>query len=133
MMEWVDANVAIGSSRDAGDRDDLQDLSIDFIIDARVLFDDTLGRDKRFPRLDHMTKVVDNLLLLVQNGSKVLIRCYHGRDRSPFVAMYYLSRKQNISYHHAYDIVKAARPRTVEHWDWMEMLELYRPSPVETP
>jgi len=133
MIEWVDANVAIGSGRDAENRERLAEQGIDFVIDARILFDDSQGKAKRAPRLDHMTKVVDHLLLLVQDGGKVLIRCYHGRDRAPFVAMYYLSQKNNISYHHAYDIVKTARPRTVEHWDWMEMLEKYKPSPVEFP
>lgn len=133
LMEWVDSNVAIGSWRDADDRNDLREQGIDLIIDARILFDDSKGRDRRTPRLEHMSKVVDLLLDITQKGGKVLIRCYHGRDRSPFVAMLYLSRKENISYHHAYDKVKAARPRTVEHWDWMTLLEGKYPSPPELP
>ena len=39
--------------------------------------------------------------------------------------MAYVSKKYGLSYRDAYALVKEKRPRTVFHWDWVEILERY--------
>jgi hypothetical protein len=129
MIEWVDEQVAIGNWIDARDPSILYDEDIDLIVDARSLFDDSAGRNMRVPRLDRIVREADLMIELGKMGAKVLVRCHHGRDRSNFVAMVYLSRKGSISYHDAYHQVKMRRSMTVFHWDWVKMLESYTPGP----
>lgn len=123
--------MAIGNWIDARDPNVLRNEGIDLIIDARSLFDDRAGRSSRTPRLDMIVREVDILIALGKIDAKVLVRCHHGRDRSPFVAMVYLSRKKGISYHDAYHLVKAKRPMTVFHWDWVKLLESHTPCPFK--
>ena len=129
-MEWVDKHVAVGSYRDADGAKALREEGVDLIVDARCLFDDTRGRKHRTPRLDDINFSVDLILANVLKDAKVLIRCHHGRDRAPFVAMVYLSRKNGIPYRQAYALIKEGRPRTVFHWDWVEALQAHTPGPT---
>jgi protein-tyrosine phosphatase len=131
LIEWVDEHVAIGNWIDARDSNVLRNEGIDLIIDARSLFDDRAGRSLRTPRLELIVREADILIALGKTDAKVLVRCHHGRDRSPFVAMVYLSRKRAMSYHDAYHLVKQKRPMTVFHWDWVKLLESFTPGPVE--
>jgi hypothetical protein len=131
MLEWVDENVAIGSWNDASDVNMLRRQGIDLIIDARTLFDDTHGRGQRTPIFDRILREVDLMLSLVELGAKILVRCHHGKDRSPFVVMVYLSKKKGASYHMAYHQVQNGRPRTVFHWDWVQLLEAHTPGPQD--
>jgi len=121
MMEWINDNVAVGGRLDALLVGRLRANSIDLMIDARVFFDKDYG-DKK-PLLDKMMRAVDALILLTERQEKVLVRCNRGRDRSPFMVMIYISKKYGKSYREAYELVKEKRPRTVYHWDWVEMLE----------
>ena len=121
MMEWIDDNVAVGGRLDALLLGRLRANSIDLIIDARVFFDKDYG-DKR-PLLDKMMRAVDALILLAERNERVLVRCNRGRDRSPFMAMVYISKRYGKSYREAYELVLSKRPRTVYHWDWVERLE----------
>jgi hypothetical protein len=121
MMEWIDDKVAVGGRLDAFLLGRLRTNAIDLIIDARVFFDKDYG-DKQ-PLLDKIKRAVDALILLTEREQKVLVRCNRGRDRSPFMAMIYISKKYGKSYREAYELVKEKRPRTVYHWDWVERLE----------
>ncbi|QLH74534.1 MAG: dual specificity protein phosphatase family protein [Methanomassiliicoccales archaeon] len=123
MIDWIDDNVAIGNWMDARNVKMLQREGIDLVLDSRVLFDDSKGRSRRTPKVDLIEREVRFILALAGMGAKVLIRCYHGRDRSPFVAMVYISRKLGISHLQAYEMVKERRRMTVPHWDWVDMLE----------
>jgi hypothetical protein len=131
MMEWLDGSVAIGSWKDAGNDDILREAGIDVLVDARILFDDSDGRSHRTPRMNEIAREVKIILALKEIEAKILIRCHHGRDRAPFVAMVYLSTEKGISYQQAYKVVKEKRPRTVFHWDWVKLLESHTPGPVE--
>ncbi|OPY34266.1 MAG: Dual specificity phosphatase, catalytic domain [Methanomassiliicoccales archaeon PtaU1.Bin124] len=124
IIDWVDENVAIGSWRDARDVDHLRSQGIDLIVDSRILFDDSQGRDLRIPRVEHMLKVVGLMQIAAEAGARILVRCYHGRDRSPFVAMVYLNRRYGTPYRQAYVRVKQKRDRTVFHWEWVDILEI---------
>lgn len=130
MIEWVDKNVAVGNWMDARDVEQLREEDIDFVIDARAFFDDSRGRGHRTPDLDQIIKEVSFMLTLASAGARILVRCHHGRDRGPFVAMIYLSQKKKISYDQAYHEVKKKRPRTELHWDWVEQLEAHTPGPT---
>jgi protein-tyrosine phosphatase len=132
-MEWIDNYVAVGSYRDAVGVKGLLDQGIDLIIDARTLFDDTHGRSDRVPRPEKVKDAVDLILANEAMGAKILIRCHHGRDRAPFVAMAYVARKYELSFEDAYALVKERRPRTVFHWDWVRILENYMNSLQENP
>ncbi|MCE5295763.1 MAG: dual specificity protein phosphatase family protein [Euryarchaeota archaeon] len=129
MIERIDGNVAVGNWRDARDIDMLRDEGIDMIIDARILFDDSNGHKLRTPHIDLIQREVGFMLVMAGMGAKMLVRCYHGRDRSPFVAMIYLARRNGTSYYEAYRAVKEKRPMTIFHWDWVKLFETRSPSP----
>jgi protein-tyrosine phosphatase len=59
---------------------------------------------------------------LTHFNAKVLVHCTEGIDRTPFVAMVYVSKKYDMPYEDAYKLVKEKRPGTIYHWDWVEML-----------
>ncbi len=63
---------------------------------------------------------------------KVLVHCLMGIDRTPFVAMVYVSKKYYIPYKEAYELVKKRNTRTVFHWDWVEMLNSKEPASLQT-
>jgi hypothetical protein len=130
MIEWIDGNLAIGNWRDARDADILRAEGIDLIVDARILFDDSNGRRRRTPFSELIARETSFMLALAGMGAKMLVRCYHGRDRSPFVAMIYLSKRRGIAYDEAYLIVKGKRPVTVIHSDWVKLFEAEYPSPA---
>ncbi|MFA5314286.1 MAG: dual specificity protein phosphatase [Methanomassiliicoccales archaeon] len=129
MIEWIDENVAVGNWRDARDIDMLRNEGIDMIVDARILFDDSKGRKLRTPHIDLIHREIEFMLAMAGMGAKILVRCYHGRDRSPFVAMIYLSRRNGTSYDEAYRTVKEKRPITIFHRDWVKLFDASSTSP----
>jgi hypothetical protein len=122
-MDWIDDVVAIGNWVDARNVVLLKREAIDLIIDARTLFEQSFLGLNRVPTVKSVLKAADLLVTLSEHKIKVMIRCHRGRDRSPFVAMVYASKKYAMPYREAYDFVKQRNPRTVYHWDWVKMLE----------
>jgi hypothetical protein len=120
-MNWIDEFVAVGGWKDVFFINDLKNADIDLIIDARTLFDIIYGTDKK-PLVDKVMRAGDVLVSLTEHDAKALIHCHEGIDRTPFVAMVYVSKKYNMSYKDAYEFVHEKRPQTVYHWDWVEML-----------
>ncbi len=123
---WIDSFVAVGGLEDAFSVHDLRKADIDLIIDARTLFDETLEAGKK-PILDKIIKAGDMLVAITEYKPKVLVHCLLGIDRTPFVAMVYVSKKYDTSYKDAYEFVKKKHPHTVFHWDWVEMLRAWSP------
>ncbi|MFA5313941.1 MAG: dual specificity protein phosphatase family protein, partial [Methanomassiliicoccales archaeon] len=120
-MDWIDEHVAVGGWRSVFLLDDLQKADIDLIIDARTLFDVLHGNPKK-PLVNRVLKAGDMIVALTEFDAKVLVHCSKGVDRTPFVAMVYVSKKYNMPYKEAYELVKEKRPETIFHWDWVEML-----------
>jgi len=100
---------------------ELKEVDIDLIIDARTLFNIVYGSNKK-PLVNKVLKAGDMLVALTELNAKVLVHCSEGVDRTPFLAMVYVSKKYDMSYEDAYKFVKEKRPQTVFHWDWVEML-----------
>jgi hypothetical protein len=120
-MNWIDQYVAVGGWKSVFFIDNLKKEDIDLIIDARTLFDLPHGNPKK-PIVKKILKAGDMLEALTHFNAKVLIHCTEGIDRTPFVAMVYVSKKYDMSYKEAYELVKEKRPETIFHWDWVEML-----------
>jgi dual specificity MAP kinase phosphatase len=76
------------------------------------------------PIVRKVMKAGDMLVALTQFDAKILIHCLLGIDRTPFLAMVYVSKKYDMSYKDAYEFVKKKNPHTVFHWDWVEMLRM---------
>ena len=74
------------------------------------------------------TQLVDLSLL----KAKVLIYCNRGRDRSPFTAMLYVSKRYGLSYQEAYALVKSKRRETAFHWDWVRSVEKGGPASMKS-
>jgi hypothetical protein len=115
-MNWIDDHVAVGNWVDATFANRLIQEGVELIVDARALF----ARD---PPLFRPVPMIDKIVALAGLQAKVLIRCRWGRDRTPFVAMVYVSKRYGLSHRDAYERVRKNRPITVFHWDWVEMLE----------
>lgn len=122
-MDWIDGTVAIGNWSDARNIKQMREQGIDLIINAKTLFDDRQGRTKRVPDLARVKRAAAMMVDLSKMDVKVMVHCHHGRDRSPFVVMLYLSLKLGVDHHRAYDLVKQKRPITVMHGEWLEMVQ----------
>jgi len=120
-MNWIDEYVAVGGWKSVFLIDNLKKEDIDLIIDARTLFDIAHGRPKK-PIVKKVLKAADMIEALTHFNAKVLVHCTEGIDRTPFVAMVYVSKKYDMPYEDAYKLVKEKRPGTIYHWDWVEML-----------
>ena len=121
-MEWIDETVAIGSWVDHR-RHGLQKLQgIDLSMNARSLFDERFFFVGRRPNTTRVIRAAELLLELSNKGVKVMVHCYHGRDRSAFMVMVYLSKKLGLNYTEVFDIVRQGRPRAKFHQDWVDIL-----------
>jgi protein-tyrosine phosphatase len=120
-MNWIDDFVAVGGLEDAFSTHDIKEADIDLIVDARTLFDDFFEMNKR-PIVNKVLKAGDLLVALTKLDAKILVHCLAGIDRTPFVAMVYISKKYDMPYKEAYEFVKKKNPPTVFHWDWVKML-----------
>jgi protein-tyrosine phosphatase len=124
-MDWIDGNIAVGTIIDAERVSELQESGIDLIIDARVAF---ISRNIYLPPVSvepiipKVLRLADLMVSLTGQGVKTLIHCTFGVDRTPFVAMVYVSKRASMSYEQAYNYVKEKRPQTVFHWDWVKLL-----------
>ena len=124
-MDWIDRWIGIGNVIDANFVDELRAQGVDFIVDARTLFD-TMHREllhEHRPDPGKIIKAAKLLVALSDLDAKVMIHCLEGFDRTPFVAMVYVSQKYNMSYEAAYKYVAEKRTSTRFHWDWVKLLE----------
>lgn len=121
-MDWILPNVAIGSARDAGDRDllaregvhsvlglvptlaqvdpedwGLQDIEVVELLDGRG------NRPERY------LQAVDTLESLVDHSPPVLVHCHAGRSRSVVVVAGYLVRTRGLSPAAALAFISARR------------------------
>jgi len=125
-MNWIDESIAVGNIVDANNVQLLEKEDIEFIIDARTLFLGVPSNPlQQKPRVDKILKAADLLIALANLDAQVLIHCLWGVDRTPFLAMVYVSKKYDMPYKEAYEFVKLKRTQTVFHWDWVDQLERY--------
>ncbi len=123
-MDWIDDNVALGTWLDSERHARLQEGSIDLVIDARMLFRKRSLKLFEFePIVDKILRAGDILLATSNLKAKTLIHCVWAKDRTPFVASVYVSKKLGIPIAKAYELVKSKHPQTVVHQDWIELLQ----------
>jgi protein-tyrosine phosphatase len=115
-MNWIDDDLALGGWSDTSNDGALEAVDIDLVIDVRPLF-----HEGTFD-VGIVLAAVDQIIA-ASDEHRILLHCTWGRDRSPFIAMLYLARKYGLSYEEAYHEVKAARPLTAYHWDWVFVVE----------
>ena len=125
-MDWIDETVAIGSWMDAHCVRALRREKIDLIIDSRTLFSRP-GTFRNEPDIDLVKKAADTMVELSRLNVKVLAFCRHGRDRSPFLAAVYFSKRYGLPYDEAYRLIMRKRPRTIYHPEWVEMMNTPKP------
>jgi hypothetical protein len=123
-MDWIDDTIAIGSWMDAYCVRTLKRERIDLMIDSRTLFLKKSGSMRNEPNIASINKSAEMMIALSDNNAKVLVYCRHGKDRSPFLAMVYLSKKHGLPCEEAYQLIRSKRPRTVYHPEWVKMLGL---------
>lgn len=115
--------MAIGSWMDLRRHKMQRLMGIDVSMNARTAFDQRFLSIGRRPDAARVMRAADLLLQLSDQGFKVMVHCYHGRDRSPFLVMVYLSKKLGIGYAEAFEMVRQRRPRAKFHKEWVETLE----------
>ncbi len=121
-INWIDEHIAVGSEKDAENVERLRRNNIDLIIDARTLFHRKAMHGRHTPYANKILRAAEMLVALSNMDARVLVHCKHGKDRTPFLGMLYVSKKYDLSYEDAYGLVKRKRPRTNLHWDWVKML-----------
>ena len=124
-MNWIDDFIGVGDIIDANYVDDLRKQGVDFIVDARTLFESVrVGfLEENRPVVAKILKAAKFLVALSDLDAKILIHCLADINRTPFLAMVYVSKKYKMSYEEAYKLVAEKRPNTRIHWDWVELLE----------
>ncbi len=124
-MDWIDRWVGVGNVVDANLVNELREQDVDFVMDARTLFDSPgaglLHEHRPVPR--KIVKAAGLLVALSNLDAKVLIHCLEGIDRTPFLAMVYISQKYKMGYEASYKHVAEKRPNTHFHWDWVKLLD----------
>jgi len=121
-MEWVDEAVAIGGWLDLWNSKEQGRKGIDACINARTAFHQIFFRFGRRPDPTRVARAVELITALSDQGYKMMVHCHHGRDRSPFLVMVYMSRKLGISYEEAFELVRKGRPRAIYHSEWVDVL-----------
>ncbi|OGD45646.1 hypothetical protein A3K70_00905 [Candidatus Bathyarchaeota archaeon RBG_16_48_13] len=124
-MHWIDQWIGVGDLIDANYVAELREQDVDFIVDARTLFESAhVGfHHENRPVPSKILKAARLLVALSDLDAKILIHCLEGIDRTPFLAMVYVSRKYKMNYEAAYKFVAEKRPSTRYHWDWVKLLE----------
>ena len=69
-----------------------------------------------------------NQILSENPKAKVLIHCFGGVDRAPFLAAAFLSFSRQIQLNDAYSDIRKIRPFVVEHYEWKWWLDPEVPS-----
>ena len=122
-MDWIDDTIAIGSWMDAHCVRIMKRERIDLMIDSRTLFLRESRSMRNEPNIALVNKSAEMMIALSDLNARLLVYCRHGKDRSPFLAMVYLSKKHGMSCEEAYQLIKNKRPRAVYHREWVKMLE----------
>ena len=124
-LNWIDNCIGVGDIIDAYYVDALREQGVDFIVDARTLFETVhVGfLDENRPIPSKILKAARLLVALSDLDAKILIHCLVGINRTPFLASVYVSKKYKMDYKAAYKFVAEKRPNTRYHWDWVELLE----------
>ena len=121
-MEWVNETVAIGSWFDLWNSKGHKRDGVDACINARSAFHQRFFRIGRRPDPDKVARAVMLMTALSDQGFRMMVHCHHGRDRSPFLVMAFLSQQMGISYEDAFELVRKGRPRSIYHPDWVSLL-----------
>lgn len=125
-MDWIDDCVAIGNLVDANNVVLLKRENIDLIIDVRTAFDFGIPDPKLV--CDKAEKIANLLIGLSELKAKVLLHCHEGTDRTPFIVMLYITKKNNMPLKDAYNLVKQKRPGTRVHSEWLKVYEDFQQS-----
>ena len=99
-------------------KNDLHELKVE-VLDVRSYFDPVTWEP-----LDSIYRLVDEIRRLQDSGKIVIIHCYAGVDRSPFVACLYIGIRYNLKFTEAYKLVKERRPQTTIHLEWLTKMEI---------
>lgn len=75
------------------------------------------------PVINKILKAAKLLVGLSNLDAKILIHCLVGIDRTPFLAMVYVSKKYKMDYDAAYKFIAEKNPNTRCHWDWVNFLK----------
>lgn len=122
MMDWIDEWVSVGSIADSENVEELRNQRVDVVLDARVCFHFHVDKLSEVPDVDKVLRAADVLVELSNMKIRVLVHCFWGKDRTPFVAMIYTYKKYGKSYEEAYKFVKERHPEMIFHWDWIKLL-----------
>lgn len=122
-MNWITNKLAVGDIRDYENRHQLHKLGVT-PVDVREYWDEN---DDVFDPAE-----IDSLVRIYPS-TKIMIICDAGMDRSPFVAAYYLVVHNGMTFPEAYALVKKGRPQTIEHYEWVTIMEDFLSSVTEEP
>lgn len=127
-MDWIDSFVAVGSMLDAEEVLTLVRKDIDLVIDARLCFTNPPDIQPIPDKVFRMASLLCDLSYIKTyiKGVKVLVHCFWGNDRTPFIAMVYYTIRYGVHYRTAYEHVKEKHPTTVFHWDWVKLLDEWK-------
>jgi protein-tyrosine phosphatase len=120
-LDWIDDCIAIGNLVDANNVGLLKRENIDLIIDVRTAFDFGIPGPKLV--CEKAEKIANLLIGLSELKAKVLVRCLEGIDRTPFIVMLYIAKKNSMSLKDAYNLVKQKSAGTRVHSEWLKVYE----------
>lgn len=122
---WITENMAVGTTPDRDDLEQLRQMGVEGIIDVRSEYcdDEALIRglgmkflhievdDRYCPTLEQLKAVFKFANPLLDKASKVLIHCQNGYGRSPMVAIALLIERK-MPTPQAIDLVERKNPST---------------------
>jgi len=100
-------------------REALQHEKIDFVVDVSVHFEGV----KMHPR-DSILGFAWGVLGLMEKDYNVLLYCDSGIERSPFIAAVVVKLYYGSGMEYAYKKVAEARPQTMVHAEWVDVIGL---------
>lgn len=111
-------NIYLGSAFNAANYNQLDNLGIQIIINITNEISNYFPayfNYKQYPiyddNTDSLLKYLDDSYryILENKDKKILVHCYAGASRSASVILYYLMKKNNISFEEAYDFIMTKR------------------------
>lgn len=121
IMDWIDSVVAVGNMIDAQNRAEFTKQRIDVMMDARICFRLDKETETEVPDKEKVDHAVNVLIGLAAMKAKVLVHCFQGKDRAPFLVACYLIRRYRTSPEVAYSQVQKKHKDTICHWDWLNL------------
>ncbi len=117
MITWILDNLAV-SDISSKSHDKIFRTKIDFTLDVRHLFAEVgMNWEINKYKLDRFT---DGVVELLNSGYDVLLYCFGGIDRSPFVAAVVIHKLKGISLEEAYNMVLEKRTEAFLHPEWIQ-------------